>query len=743
MNDTLRRIPLSWVVGNHTSLESTPLQTVPATVPGSVQLDWGRSKNWPEYWREDHFLKYAGLENFFWTYSARLELPTARPDHHLFFVCGGIDYRFQIWLNDQILLEQEGMFTPVRLDLTEQARTGDELLIVLFPPPKAHDRSRDRTQADGSCKPPVSYGWDFHPRLIPSGIWKDAYLEYRPAFHIHQVNIRTTFDSGMVEAKLEVRTEMSLPGRGQLRITLLDPDNAPLFTNSLGFDESATGEKKLSWSKSVAFPRLWWPNGHGEQPLYKLRVQLIGQAGEELDAIEQRIGFRRIRLVMHDGAWTLPATGGTPVSRRNPPITLEVNGRKIFAKGSNWVPPEIFPGTVTRETYLPLLRMARNAHFNLVRCWGGGAVNKPEFYDICDELGLLVWTEFPLACLSYETEPDSYYLRVLDRESRSIIRQIRGHACHAIWCGGNELFNSWSQMTDQSHALRLLNRNCYELDPETPFLPTSPLMGMVHGDYRFRTLEGEEVFQIFARESGKRTAYVEFGCPGASPSDYLRTFIPEKDLFPPSTGTSWEWHHAFRAWAGDPESWLMLSTVEHYFGPSKSLEELVERSQMLQCQGLKCLYEEARRQKPVASMALGWCLNEPWPTAANNSLINWPDKPKPAYFAVVSSCRPVIASARVPKFSWRPGELFSAELWILNDSPDLVPPGRFEAELDYGSRIASLGNWDHPGSLPNVNIKGPRAEVKLPEDLPSEFKIRVRQVEKPAWDSEYTFVRAR
>lgn len=743
MNPHPRRFPLKWAVGNHASLDSMPLQTIPATVPGAVQLDWAKSKNWPAHWKEDHFLKYGWMEDFFWTYSTRLEIPPVEAGENVYFVCGGVDYRFQVWLNDRMLLEQEGMFTPVRINLTQQARTGDELRIVVWPPPKQHLKAQDRFQADRTCKPAVSYGWDWHPRLIPSGIWKEAHLEVRPEFHIRHVDVRSTFDSDMVEARLEVQTELSIPGRGQLRISLLDPEGASLFTNSMGFNEFAVGDNMLHWSKSVAFPRLWWPNGHGDQPLYTLRVRLIGQAGEEMDVFERRIGLRRIRLVMHEGAWELPSTGGLPASRRNPPITLEVNGRKIFAKGTNWVPPDIFPGTITRETYQPLLRMARNAHFNLLRCWGGGIVNKPEFYDLCDELGLLVWSEFPLSCMAYESEPGSEYLRVLDQESRSIIKQIRGHACHALWCGGNELFNSWSRMTDQSPALRLLNRNCYDLDPETPFLPTSPLMGMGHGDYRFRNPDGDEVFQLYAREAGKKTAYTEFGCPGLSPVEYLASFIPEKELFPPAPKTSWEWHHAYRAWDADPESWGMFGTLEHYFGKSGSLEELVERSQLLQSQGYKCIYEEARRQKPVASMALNWCYNEPWPSAANNNLVNWPDKPKPAYFAVAASCRPVIASARVPKFSWKPGERFSAELWILNDSPELVSPGRYEAELDFGTRVNSLANWDHPGTLPGVNISGPRAEVTLPDDLPERFKLRVRVVDQPGWDSEYIFVRAR
>ena len=136
------------------------------------------------------------------------------------------------------------------------------------------------------------------------------------------------------------------------------------------------------------------------------------------------------------------------------PAQIELNGRKIFAKGSNWVNPEIFPGTITEKRYEELLSLALQAHFNMLRSWGGGIINKDAFFELCDRMGILVWQEFPLACNCY---PDtSRYLKVLEQEATSIIRRLRKHACLAIWCGGNELFNNWSGMTSQSLPLRLL-----------------------------------------------------------------------------------------------------------------------------------------------------------------------------------------------------------------------------------------------------------------------------------------------
>jgi beta-mannosidase len=164
----------------------------------------------------------------------------------------------------------------------------------------------------------------------------------------------------------------------------------------------------------LANPRLWWTHDHGEPALYTLEVVLAG--GE---TVRRRVGFRRVRLVMYPGQWEADAS--MPKSRDEPPVTVELNGRRIFAKGSNWVCPDIFHGRVGAATYRPLLDLALGAHFNLLRCWGGAPAPKEAFLAMCDELGLLVWQEFPLACNSYPD--DAGYLGTLDRESRALIRR--------------------------------------------------------------------------------------------------------------------------------------------------------------------------------------------------------------------------------------------------------------------------------------------------------------------------------
>ncbi len=727
MSQARTRKELEWTVGWSRSANTLPGRMVQASVPGAVQLDWARAEGWSDYWYADHWEQYSWTEDCFWTYSTTLILPESGFRKRIYFVCKGIDYRFAVKLNGAVVHEQEGMFTPFEIDLTERAAEGDELQIIVFPAPKREGAAPGREQADQSCKPAVSYGWDWHPRLVPLGIWDETYLETRAASHIEDFETFYRLSPELDLAEIDVSVKLSeVPDEeGVLKWTLTDQ-----YGTVVSSEELTPSERTLRIRAKLSKPQLWWPVGHGDPILYESALQWT-EAGHLNDWKKHSVGFRSARLVMHPGAWEEPSQ--FPKSRSNPPILLEVNGREIFCKGSNWVNPEIFPGIIREQTYRILLELARDANMNLLRSWGGGIVNKDTFFRICDELGLMVWQEFPLACNNYEGTDT--YLQVLDQESKSIIRRLRSHCSVVMWCGGNELFNSWSGMTDQSLALRLLNKNGYDLDPCRPFLMTSPLMGMAHGHYKFRDEQGEEVFQWMTRAS--HTAYTEFGVPGPSSAEYIRRFIPATDLFPPRRGTAWETHHAFGAWLSD--DWLNVDTIEHYFGPCESLEQLVERGQWLQAEGYKAIYEEARRQKPKCSMALNWCFNEPWPTAANNSLVNWPAEPKPAYEAVKASCRPVLASAVIAKFAWKEGEAFAPELWILNDSYDILPGGTVEASLSFGTEEDEvlLLEWNFATLEPNENHCGPTLHYVLPSRNAEFITLKLRVRGKEEWDSLY------
>lgn len=726
---------LNWQIGYHEHETEQPAEWFSARVPGAVQLDIMEGEGYEQpWWYGDNYLQFDWMETHYFTYKTAFEMPRLGEGERVFFCSKGIDYQFVIYLNDVVIWEQEGMFTHVNLDITEHLRSKNELKIVLFPVPTigvVHEKGKEtyRQNARESAKPAVSYGWDWHPRLVTRGIWDDTGLEIRNRSHLSDVAVHYTLDESLTTARLSVEIEGEQLDGKRVNWVLKDPSGSVVAEKVQTLSEDTHTIDHL-----LTEVKLWWPNGHGHPHLYTSETYLMDEDNRVIGQDKSKIGFRKVRLIMNEGGW---AETPFPKTRAVAPASVEINNRRIFAKGANWVHPEVFVGLITAERYREQVALAKAAHFNMLRVWGGGITNKEAFFDVCDELGIMVWQEFPLACNNY-TDHESY-LEVLEQEARSIVKRVKKHPCLAIWSGGNELFNSWSGMTDQSLALRLLNSICYQLDPSTPFIYTSPIYGIGHGHYLFHDKQSkEDVFQWMAR--AKNTAYTEFAVPGVANLEVLKHFIPEEELFPPRRGTAWESHHAFGAWQQD--SWLEMPTLKKYFGEIETLEELVAYSQLLQSEGLKFIYEEARRQQPYCSMALNWCYQEPWPTAANNSLINWPNEIKPAFYHVANACRPVLASARMPKFDWSAGEMFTCDLFMLNDSYKEVDGATVEVVMKYDDKQILLTRWECPTIGAFQNQQGPLVTMEIPEMEWDLFTILVRVVGKPQYDSAYVLLYA-
>lgn len=718
---------LNWQLGFNPDPKTASVKWIPADVPGAVQLDIAKAMNYGLWYYAENWKDYLWMEDQGFTYRASFKQPDIQSGERVFFVSKGIDYDFDIRLNGEKLLQQEGMFTPVKLDLTDKVKPQNEITVFIRPIPKSIVSPADRNQANHSVKPAVSYGWDWHPRLVPSGIWDETGLLVEQESSAGDIHLDYRLNDSLDAAALTLQvTGRNLTGCGYAW-KLTDKSGNAVLAKKGGLEKNT-----LSDVSRLDHPKLWWPHDQGDPYLYALQFQLFDRNGKLIQTLESHVGFRRVKLVLNTGSGDPP---GYPKSRILPPFQMEINGRRIFCKGTNWVNPEVFPGMITAQRYEELIDRAVEANFNIFRVWGGGIVNKESFFDGCDRKGVLVWQEFPLACNNYPDDPD--YLRVLEQESASIILRLRKHPSLALWSGGNELFNSWSGMTDQSLALRLLNSQCLKLDPGTPFIPTSPIDGVGHGHYVFRDWQnGEEVFPRMKRSHF--TAYTEFGMPAPASVEILKSIIPAGELWPPKPGTSWESHHAYKAWGLN--TWLMQEMIEDYFGKSASLEELVAHGQILQGEGYKCIYEEARRQKPYCAMAVNWCYNEPWPTAANNSILSYPAIPKPGFYQVRNACRPVLASATIMKFKWKSGDLFITGIWMLSDKPESVKAGKVKATIVSGDRILELGSWNYNALEANTNLEGPEFSQVLPSLKPGIFKLILEVEGLPELNSEYTLL---
>lgn len=659
-------------------------QWFPATVPGNIQEDYGKFMGFPDVNWADTCKLYSPLEDDGWFYQTKVSC-TAAPGERVFFVTKGIEYEYDVRMGGQVLLHHEGMITQVEVDITEQLEKTDVLEVYIYPHPKREGADVCRDQADQCCKPAVEYNWDWHPRLLVSGLWNDTYIETRSADYITRCEVTYELDKDLSGATVYFAADSDPV------FELFAPDGTLLYKGS-------------DTQIRLDHVQLWWCAGQGEQNLYRWR------ATTATDEKTGRIGFRRVKLVMNGGAWDIPFE--FPKSRSTPPITVELNGRKIFVKGSNWVNPELFNGRICREIYEEQLKLVKDANMNILRCWGGAVINKEPFFELCDEMGILVWQEFPLACNNYKGTKS--YLKILEQEATAMIKRIRQHPCLALWCGGNELFNAWSRMTDQSFALRLLNKLCYELDWNTPFIPTAPVMGMGHGHYAFLDLESGETSFDFFRKSNC-TAYSEFAVSSIAEMDIIREIIPEELLENPNPDSPWATHKGYGSWnqAGE-DSWLCMEAMDRVFGKQTCMADYVEKSIWTQCEGLKAIFEEARRQKPVCSMALNWCINEPWINVAGPTIMSYPCRPKRAYYAVKDALRDVMPSARIPSFSWEGGDLFNAEIWMLNDSPNAASDTvRVFLEVE-GNRQHIL-TWETGELAAAENKRGHIIQAILPE----------------------------
>lgn len=675
-----------------------------AQVPGNVQYDYAKSVGKEDFFFNDGVEFFDNLENCTWKYSTKLNY-NANSEEKIYFVAEGIDYLFDIILDGNKIYGGEGMYTAVKTDITDIVHPGSVLEIIIHPHPKRDGAPKGtRYEADECCKPPINYGWDWCPRLLVSGLWQPAYIETCGAGHIYSCEAFYTLNSERNKAHVVFKSVCE----EEITYTLRDPDGATVYS----------GTKNEFDIENV---RLWWCNGQGPQNLY------TWEASAKTHSLTGTIGFKTVRLVHNEGTENVV---GFPKSRYCPAITIELNGRRIFAKGSNYVNPEVFLGKVKPDTYRKQVKLAKEANMNILRCWGGAGIHKREFYEECDKQGIMVWQEFMLACNNYKN--NEHYLSVLEREATSIIKQLRSHVSLVLWCGGNELFNNWSGMDEQSFALRLLNKLCYEHNKEIPFIMTSPVYGMGHGGYVFFDEESnKDVFQLFAEANC--TAYTEFGVPSITSADNLRKIIPEDELFPINPTKAWKLHHGFNAWVGD--TWVCNKLTERYFGKDTALSQRIEHSNLLQSVGYKAIFEESRRQWGHCSMALNWCFNEPWITAAGNSLLAYPQEPKPAYYAVRQSLKGALASARIPKFEWKSGEIFKAELWYLNDTVNTLSD-EIDVTLTIGNKTYNLLHWSVDEVFANTNKIGPAVNFVLPNVKDADFVLLTLKSQNSA-DNEY------
>jgi len=614
-----------------------------ARVPGSVVDDLWHAGVVPDPYvgLNTRVIEWVSDRHWVYRHEFRMSPPTA--DRRTWLCLDGVDHSGVVYLDGQELGRVDGMFVATRFDVTELLLAStDHVLVVVVEPVPVSEPQVGHTAKVRVHKSRMTYGWDFCPRLVHQGIWQSVYVEVTGPVVLGDIDVRTSFPDG--------DAVVTVPGASGL--ILLDADGEVV----------ASGNQRLI----VPDPRLWWPNGYGSPYLYRLVVTAYAD-GTVSDRRELDIGLRELRFHRADGAGEDAA-----------PYGIEVNGQRIFGKGWNWVPMDLSYGVPRPDRLEHLLDLAAGAGVNLLRVWGGGLIETPEFYAGCDRRGLLVWQEFAQSSSGISSTPadDDAFVSMMRAQAEQIVPRLRSHPSLAIWGGGNELqAGEGEPLDDRTPVLAALADVVQRLDPERLWLSTSPTgpaflnrldlihqapddQHDVHGPWEHQGLRDH--YALY--DAGTAHLLSEFGVEGLTMPRTLAQVVPEPERRLPTRGRP-VWDHLGRWWNNE-------SLVQASFGGRVAdLTTMGLASQFLQRDGLSYAVEAHRRRAPRCVGTLPWQFNEPYPNAWCTSAITHAGEPKPAYFGVVAAYRPVLVGAICSRQSWAGHPEVRLPLWALSERP--------------------------------------------------------------------------
>lgn len=618
-----------------------------------------------------------------WWWRTRFEPPSGvSADEVVELVFEGLDTFASVYLDGQLLGRADNMFRPYVFDVSEASNSGaGHTLAICFHPPaiegpaialpvwSAFNDRVSRSRRNLMRKAQFGWGWDWGPDLPTTGIWRPVHVRRRPAVGIADLSF-TTLSIGDAEAQALLKVEMDgdvADKALRLMIALADPDGRVVVQTE------AACAATIALDLVVAAPRLWWSAGLGPQPLYTLTVRLI-EGDRILDERQRRIGVRTITLDTSPD----PDEPGTSFFR------FMLNGRPLFAKGACWIPPTSFVAEVDPALYRRLLEQAAGANMNMIRVWGGGVYEPDVFYDLCDELGLLVWQDFMFACAHYPDGDEAFTASVRAEVEHQVLR-LRDHACLALWCGNNEsqamhrinadLSGDPAALSGASLYDDLMPAILGRVDPSRPYWPGSPEGGpnpnsMQAGDVHDWTVwhgvppipEADMVggfdstpegvaYTRYAQDTGRFIS--EFGIQAAPSLEMLQRWMAPEDLALGSDG----FLERVKDEARKADAMMLPVT-----GLPSTLQDYVDFTMWTQAEGLKFGIEHFRRRSPHCSGALIWQFNDCWP-CVSWSLVDFDGGEKAGYHAVRRAFAPVLASFRALGDD-------RYELWITNDTHD-------------------------------------------------------------------------
>jgi beta-mannosidase len=596
----------------------------PAIVPGSVHTDLLANQliEDPFYRDNEKTLQWIGKTD--WEYETTFQIsPEMLKRRNLEIVFDGLDTYADAFLNDKPILDADNMFRTWRANIKNAAKSGENVLRIKFRSPineilplmKKLDYELPAVNDQGektspyTRKAPYQYGWDWGPRFVTSGVWKPVNLVVWDDARIEDLHIKQnklSKETADLTAVVEVVASNSV--EATLEIENLN-DKKSVATRAIKLN---SGVNKIELDFALKNPRLWYPVGLGEQALYNFKAKLSVNK-KQIDQQTKRTGLRNLELRQKPDRYGIS-------------FEFIVNGIPVFGRGANWIPADIFPTRVTKEKYKNLLTSLRAANMNMIRVWGGGIYEDDYFYDLADEMGLLIWQDFMFACSMYPG--DEKFLQNVRYEAIDNIKRLRNHPSIVLWCGNNEIETAWAHWGWKERLpnhiwddylklfVRLLGEVTAEYDSSRPYWQSSPSSNFQDdadsqkiGDVHYwQVWHAEKPYTEYEKQFPRFMS--EYGFQSFPELETVKTYTTQIDRQSIETPIMLAHQRHPRG------NQLVREYMLREYKEPKDFESFLYVSQVLQAQGIKIGAEHFRRIMPRNMGSLYWQANDCWQVAS-------------------------------------------------------------------------------------------------------------------------------
>lgn len=643
-----------------------------ATVPGLIHTDLMDHQLIPDPFYRDNESKVQWVSNTDWEYRKTISADKSLLGHkHIDLVFDGLNTVADVSLNGKLIMHADNMFREWRVDIKQYLQPGNNTVSIVFYKlkpelarlDKAHPE--EKVGADTSSigklmaengkrayvrKAAYEGGWDWGPNMVTCGIWRPVYLqtwgdERILDLGIQQNDITTT----VAHINAAIRVQSTTKTDAILKIAYTQSGVGKSFTYPVTLHP---GINNISYPIDIKNPKLWYPNGYGKQDMYQFKVALTA-GGHTADELSTRSGLRSVVLNRERDS----------LGRK---FEFIVNGIPVFAKGANVIPFDHFPTRMTVKRYRKFLQAAADAHMNMMRLWGGGYYETQEFYDLCDEMGIMVWQDFMFA----NATPPVFLKENIAREIDYQVRRLRNHPCIAVWCGNNEI-SIFTELTDASaipdafkalftQLLANTKPKSYtdylemfgyfipaivnRITPEIPYTSSSPTSDFEHqsptfisGDrhnynvwWNSKTIEEQANYKDrFVSETGIQAF------PDMATIDSFT--LPDERS---ATSRLMNAHQKNNVINGNTVIGKIIKTE---FNDPSNFADFDYLSQLVQGESLKIYTEAMRRRRPFSMGFLYWQLNDSWPVISWSTM-DYYGRPKAALYMAKHFYAPVLVS---------------------------------------------------------------------------------------------------